>query len=141
MVMQAKFGVQYVHAWHSLYGYWAGIATGNSKEMPYNAQLVVPRPTPGILEIDPCFAWQQQVLVGVGVAEDVRTLYKDMHSFLAGTTALLAGLSKGLDRSKALVGLGLVSTCMHIVRSALALIKILCYQTLNNNSINYQVTV
>ena len=38
----------------------------------------------GILEIDPTFAWQQQVVAGVGVAEDVKVLYNDMHSYLAG---------------------------------------------------------
>lgn len=45
--MQDKFGVKFVYAWHSLHGYWAGIATGNSSAMPYNAQLVMPKPTPG----------------------------------------------------------------------------------------------
>lgn len=38
----------------------------------------------GVLEIDPCFAWSQQVVAGVGVAEDVRKLYGDMHTYLAG---------------------------------------------------------
>jgi hypothetical protein len=38
-----------------------------------------------VLEIDPCFAWQQQVIAGVGVAPDVKALYKDMHTYLAGT--------------------------------------------------------
>ena len=42
----------------------------------------------GVLEIDPCFAWQQQVMAGVGVAPDARALYKDMHSYLQGEAAI-----------------------------------------------------
>lgn len=38
----------------------------------------------GVLEIDPCFAWQQQVIAGVGVAPDVKELYSDMHTYLKG---------------------------------------------------------
>lgn len=45
--MQDRFGVKFVYAWHSLAGYWAGIATGAPNEMPYNAKLIMPRPTPG----------------------------------------------------------------------------------------------
>ena len=39
----------------------------------------------GVLEIDPCFAWSQQVIAGVGVAPDVHALYKDMHTYLKGS--------------------------------------------------------
>ena len=46
-VVQEEFGVKFVYAWHSLHGYWAGVATG--KVLPYNAQLVMPKPTPGQL--------------------------------------------------------------------------------------------
>lgn len=42
----------------------------------------------GVLEIDPCFAWQQQVMAGVGVASDVKALYKDMHTYLKGMNSL-----------------------------------------------------
>ena len=45
--MQDRFGVKFVYAWHSLAGYWAGIATGAPSAMPYNAKLIMPRPTPG----------------------------------------------------------------------------------------------
>jgi len=43
--VQEEFGVKFVYAWHSLHGYWAGVAT--DKGLPYNAQLVMPKPTPG----------------------------------------------------------------------------------------------
>lgn len=38
----------------------------------------------GVLDVDPCFAWNCQVVAGVGVARDIRHLYHDMHSYLAG---------------------------------------------------------
>lgn len=52
--LQEEFGVKYVYAWHSLHGYWAGVAVGKSKDMPYDAQLVMPAPTPGdsLLQMD-----------------------------------------------------------------------------------------
>ncbi len=47
-LLQEEFGVKFVYAWHSLHGYWAGVAIGSSPAMPYGAQLVMPQPTPGI---------------------------------------------------------------------------------------------
>ena len=34
--------------------------------------------------MDPCFAWNCQVMAGVGVVGDIRRLYQDMHTYLAG---------------------------------------------------------
>ena len=34
--------------------------------------------------MDPPFAWNCQVVAGAGVVEDVKQLYSDMHSYLAG---------------------------------------------------------
>jgi len=50
-----------------------------------------------VLEIDPCFAWQQQVMAGVGVAPDIKALYKDMHTYLAGMHHNLALYTDTLD--------------------------------------------
>ena len=47
--LQEEFGVKFVYAWHSLHGYWAGVAVGSNPAMPYGAQLVMPQPTPGRL--------------------------------------------------------------------------------------------
>jgi hypothetical protein len=38
-----------------------------------------------VQEVDPCFAWNCQVMAGVGVVGDIRRLYRDMHTYLAGT--------------------------------------------------------
>ena len=46
--------------------------------------LILILPFLGVLEIDPCFAWSQQVIAGVGVAPDIHALYKDMHTYLKG---------------------------------------------------------
>ena len=38
----------------------------------------------GVVDVDPPFAWNCQVVAGAGVVKDIRGLYKDMHSYLAG---------------------------------------------------------
>lgn len=38
----------------------------------------------GVLDVDPCFAWNCQVVAGVGVVRDIGHLYHDMHTYLAG---------------------------------------------------------
>lgn len=38
----------------------------------------------GVVDVDPPFAWNCQVVAGAGVVENVRQLYSDMHSYLAG---------------------------------------------------------
>ena len=37
-----------------------------------------------MVDVDPPFAWNCQVVAGAGVIEDVQQLYHDMHSYLAG---------------------------------------------------------
>ncbi|KAK9915311.1 hypothetical protein WJX75_007444 [Coccomyxa subellipsoidea] len=82
--LRERFGLEHVFCWHSLYGYWAGIAPDAPGMAAYDPQLVWPEPTQGVLDVDPCFAWNCQVVAGVGVARDIRHLYHDMHSYLAG---------------------------------------------------------
>lgn len=38
----------------------------------------------GVVDVDPPFAWNCQVVAGAGVVKDIRGLYRDMHSYLAG---------------------------------------------------------
>ena len=38
----------------------------------------------GVRDVDPTFAWNCQVVAGCGVVEDIRELYSDMHTYLAG---------------------------------------------------------
>ncbi|BDA43643.1 probable galactinol-sucrose galactosyltransferase 2 [Coccomyxa sp. Obi] len=82
--LRDRFGLKHVFCWHSLYGYWAGIAPDAPEMAAYDPQLVWPQPTQGVLDVDPCFAWNCQVVAGVGVVRDIRHLYHDMHTYLAG---------------------------------------------------------
>ena len=41
------------------------------------------QPTPGLVEIEPSMAWNPSVISGVGIVDNVRQLYHDMHSYLA----------------------------------------------------------
>jgi hypothetical protein len=44
---QERFGLEHVFCWHSLYGYWAGIAPDAPGMAAYDPQLVWPEPTQG----------------------------------------------------------------------------------------------
>ena len=88
--------VDHVLCWHSMYGYWAGVVPG-AQEVPgkegvtagaagvpgLEARLIYPTPSPGVLDVDPCYAWSPQVLSGVGIATDPVALYAAMHGYLA----------------------------------------------------------
>lgn len=39
-------------------------------------------PTEGLAEIEPSMAWNPSVVSGLGLVEDVSTLFGDMHSYL-----------------------------------------------------------
>ena len=43
----------------------------------------------GVVDVDPPFAWNCQVVAGAGVVENVQQLYHDMHSYLAGPDCTL----------------------------------------------------
>ena len=45
--MQSRFGLEHVFAWHSLYGYWAGVSTESPDTATYGTQLVWPQPSNG----------------------------------------------------------------------------------------------
>ena len=46
--------------------------------------MIPERKLAGILEIDPCFGWSQFVTAGIGIADDIAKVYKDMHMYLKG---------------------------------------------------------
>lgn len=48
-------------------------------------EVILPLMCEGVLETDPCFTWNQQLLGGIGVTADIPLLYKDMHAYLKGT--------------------------------------------------------
>jgi raffinose synthase len=99
--LRADQGVKHVLCWHSLYGYWAGVVPGGPEKVDGDtdpksdktlgaagvpglaARLVHPVPSPGVLDVDPCYAWSPQVLSGVGIAADPAALFGAMHAFLA----------------------------------------------------------
>jgi hypothetical protein len=163
---QERFKLKHIFCWHSLYGYWAGIAPDSEDMAKYHPKLVWPMPTKGepsllgshtlvdlqvsfrsasrsacgqavfdrswqpaihanvtgqqfqfcghwvgsffpcrsqlasgltrpgvcagVLDVDPCFAWNCQVVAGVGVVNDISRLYRDMHAYLAGACLAIA---------------------------------------------------
>ena len=82
--LKANHELTYVYAWHALAAYWAGINPQAPAMAPYEPLLHWPRPSEGILEVDPAMAWSSKVLGGVGLARDVQALHRDMHSYLQG---------------------------------------------------------
>ena len=45
------------------------------------------QPTAGLVEVEPSMAWNPAVLSGIGVVDNVRDLYHDVHSYLAASGA------------------------------------------------------
>ena len=95
--LRTTHAVDHVMCWHSMYGYWAGVAPGptpvpgkpdttaGAAGVPgLEARLIYPTPSPGVIDVDPCYAWSPQVLSGVGIATDPAALYAAMHGYLAG---------------------------------------------------------
>ncbi|KAL4419946.1 hypothetical protein ABPG75_007044 [Micractinium tetrahymenae] len=90
--LKERFGLTHVFMWHALLGFWAGVApaghgSDGSGTDKYQAQVVVPRPTPGTLEIDPSYGWTPGTLAGVGLPSSPRQLHSDMHDYLKGCGA------------------------------------------------------
>ena len=81
-------GLRYVYAWHALHAYWNGVSPTEPGTRKYRAQILSPRPTPGVLEVDPSMAWSAAVMNGVGLVPDPVPLHTDMHSYLQGTACL-----------------------------------------------------
>ncbi|KAL4442956.1 hypothetical protein ABPG77_008447 [Micractinium sp. CCAP 211/92] len=82
--LKARYGLQYVYAWHAMAGFWGGVGLDDPQMAKFKPQLVLPTPTPGVLAVDPAVAWVQPVLSGVGLPADPRQLHEDMHAYLAG---------------------------------------------------------
>jgi raffinose synthase len=105
--IKSQFGVNLVYCWHAAGGFWGGISheTRDDPDMaPYNARLILPTPTPGILEIDPTVAWVQPVLAGVSLPADPLPLHQDMHKYLASCS--VDGLKVDVQSTIGLVGSG-----------------------------------
>jgi len=98
--LRTRHAVDHVLCWHSMYGYWAGVVPGSEPAPPgapegttlgaagvpgLPARLISPTPSPGVLDVDPCYAWSPQVLSGVGIATDPAALYAAMHGYLASS--------------------------------------------------------
>ena len=98
--LRTLHAVDHVLCWHSMYGYWAGVVPGSDPAPAGSpegttlgaagvpglpARLISPSPSPGVLDVDPCYAWSPQILSGVGIATDPAALYKAMHSYLAAS--------------------------------------------------------
>lgn len=76
----------YVYAWHALCGYWGGVSP-ESPEMArrYRPERAAVLPGPGILEVEPSWAWDPIAAGGVAlVAPQAQgAFFDDLHSYLA----------------------------------------------------------
>lgn len=81
--LKERYGVRYVFAWHAAQGFWGGVGGGDPEVARYCPRMVLPTPTPGILEIDPSVAWNPPVLAGLSFPPDPSALHRDMHAYLA----------------------------------------------------------
>ena len=81
--IKSEYGVEYVYAWHAMGGFWGGLGLQDPDVAQYNATLLMPTPTPSILEVDPAVAWVQPVIAGVSLPLDPTPLHHDMHAYLS----------------------------------------------------------
>ncbi len=107
--IKKEYGVEYVYAWHAMHGFWGGLGVDDPEMTKYNAKLLMPVPTPSILEVDPAISWVQPVVSGVSLPLDPvkSSLHHDMHEYLAscgvdgvkvdvqGTIGLAGGSANG----------------------------------------------
>eukprot|EP00775_Hariotina_reticulata_P012148 gene12148-12286_t len=104
--IKARFGVRHVYCWHGLPAYWGGIMPGSpSLAGVTGAQLVFPKPTRSIAEVEPSLLWSPAVLAGVGIADNPAGLYSAMHSYLADSA--VDGVKVDCQ-----AGVGLVGSCL-----------------------------
>lgn len=107
----------YVYAWHALCGYWGGVSP-DSPEMSrrYRPELTDVTPSPGILEVEPSWAWDPIGAGGVSlVAPQAQgAFFDDLHSYLA--SAGCDGVKVDVQAIASVLG----SQCVHSRR---ALIK------------------
>ncbi|KAL4534616.1 hypothetical protein Ndes2526A_g05500 [Nannochloris sp. 'desiccata'] len=81
--IKSDYGVEYVYAWHAMGGFWGGLGVQDPEMAKYKSQLLLPVPTPSILEVDPAVAWVQPVVAGVSLPLDPTLLHHEMHEYLA----------------------------------------------------------
>ena len=81
--LKRDHGVEFVYAWHAMGGFWGGLGVDDLGVLKYNATLLTPIPTQGILAQDPAVAWVQPVVAGVNIPLDPTALHDDMHAYLA----------------------------------------------------------
>lgn len=88
VVAHAKdvYGVRQVYVWHTLHGYWGGVAP-SARELAqrFGVQLQDVVPSPGMLEVEPSLAWDPITLGGVGLVSPQRAadFYEHLHAPLA----------------------------------------------------------
>jgi raffinose synthase len=95
-------GVQFVYAWHALCGYWGGVSpTSRELVRAYGVEHVDVVPQPGVLEVEPSWAWDPIAAGGVGLVspEAAGAFYDALHSRLAA-----AGVDGVKVDAQALIG-------------------------------------
>lgn len=101
--LKTTFGLDHIYCWHGLSAYWAGVAEPVEREVArYQSRIVYAKPTPGLKEIEPSLLWNPAVISGVGVPEDARQLFSDMHAYLA--EAGISGVKVDCQAGVGLVG-------------------------------------
>lgn len=101
---RSRHGVRHVLAWHALYGYWAGVAPESEEMAAAKPVMVAPNPSPGVLDVDPCYAWSPQMLSGVGLATDPAALFAGLHGALAA--AGVDGVKVDAQATLGMIGAG-----------------------------------
>lgn len=84
--IKEKFDVKFVYVWHAMGGFWGGLSL--EKDMPvakYKPKLLSPKPSPGMLQVDPSLSWIPPTLLGLSLPLDPRSLHQDMHRYLASS--------------------------------------------------------
>lgn len=81
--LKEKHGLKYVLCWQAMAGYWSGCMPGSPGTAAFDPVIKFPRPSPGVLEVDPSLNWVHPAVVGVGVPRNQRQLHGDLHSYLA----------------------------------------------------------
>ena len=104
IVQHAKeaHGVQHVYAWHALCGYWGGVApSARDLARTYGVAMTEVVPQPGVLEVEPSWAWDPIAAGGVGLVspEAAPAFYDALHERLAD-----AGIDGVKVDAQALVG-------------------------------------
>ena len=138
-------GVQHVYAWHALCGYWGGVSP-SARELVKQFKVVHAEviPQPGVLEVEPSWAWDPIAAGGVGlVAPDAALKFYDaLHARLAASGVdgvkvdaqaivgtLGAGLGGGSELCRAMHGALNESVSRHFPDGSV--INCMCHSTDN----------